>query len=157
MDEPLGYVMEPTDYRILQQVMHRLFDYKILSPDERRDLANTMHVVLNLVMPWEEPTGEIWVQKHPQANPEMIGAIPYFLNEDDERGAVEQFRVKYVGGWHPLPNFTMLPNGNLKYPGDPITHLLYETKLRDEIIRVYEHAWVAVIQPDGSFEVSRMD
>jgi hypothetical protein len=51
----------------------------------------------------------------------------------------------------------MLKNGNIKYPGDPQNKLLFEAKLRDETIRVYEHAWVAIAQPDGSFEIARMD
>ena len=35
--------------------------------------------------------------------------------------------------------------------------VLAVTRLRDETILLYEMDWVAVIQPDGAFEVSRMD
>jgi hypothetical protein len=101
----------------------------------------------------------IWKMLHPQAKPEMLGFIPYFLDEDDPRPAREQFDTAYHhgGGWRPFAGFEMLPDGNLNYPGDPPVLVLAETKLRDETIRFYEHSWVAVIQPDGSYEISRMD
>jgi hypothetical protein len=101
----------------------------------------------------------IWIQKHPQASIEMLGFLPSFISEEDPRPAREQFNTNYghAGGWSPFQGFTMLPNGNLKYPEDPETRLLWETKLRDETIRFYEHAWVAIIQPDGSHEICRMD
>lgn len=98
-----------------------------------------------------------WTLKHPQATFEMLGFIPSFLDDNDPRPAKEQFNANYVGGWNPFPGFTMQPDGTLSYPSDPPTRLLAETKLRDEIIRFYEYAWVAIIQPDGSFEISRMD
>lgn len=90
---------------------------------------------------------------------EMLGFIPDFLSEADPRSAREQFNANYshAGGWKPFKGFTMLKNGNLKYPGDEPTRLLAETRLRDETIRFYQHAWVAVIQTDGSYEICRMD
>jgi len=101
----------------------------------------------------------IWIMKHPKATPEMLGFIPQFLNEGDTRPAKEQLDSNYGhgGGWSTFTGMTMLPNGNLSYPGDPPYELLAETRLRDEVIRFYNYAWVAIIQPDGSFEVSRMD
>jgi hypothetical protein len=98
-----------------------------------------------------------WFARHPQVTPEMLGIIPSFLNPDDPRPAAEQFHEHYIGGWRNMPGFTILPNGNLSYPGDPPTQLLAETRLRDEIIRVYDHSWVCIIQPNGSYEICRMD
>jgi hypothetical protein len=99
--------------------------------------------------------------KHPRATREMLGYIPNFLDESDPRGAVEQLHENYMhgGGWHPYEGFTMLPNGNLKssFPEDPDTQLLAEIQFRHEVVRVYQHAWVAVVQPDGSYAVARMD
>jgi hypothetical protein len=97
-----------------------------------------------------------WTMIHPEATFEMLGYIPYFLSENDPRPAREQFNERYVSGWRSIPGFTMTPNG-LKYPGDPLTPLLAETRLRDEIIRFYQYAWVAIVQPDGSYEICRMD
>lgn len=99
----------------------------------------------------------IWKMKHPEATIEMLGFIPSFLSEEDPRPARAQIAEKYVSGWHPIRGFSMLPNGDLYYPSDPPTMLLAEATLRNETIRFYEHAWVAVIQEDGSFEVARLD
>ncbi len=99
----------------------------------------------------------IWVMKHPQATIELLGYIPSFLSENDPRPARKQFDDAYIGGWTPFKGHTMLSNGNLAYPGDPETPLLAETKLRDEVIRFYESSWVAIVQPDGSYEIARMD
>jgi hypothetical protein len=100
-----------------------------------------------------------WTLKHPKATFEMLGYIPLFLNEAMPGTAREQLHHNYAhgGGWQPFNGFTMLPSGNMKYPGDPETQLLAEARLRNETIRVYTHAWVAIVQPDGTFEVARMD
>jgi hypothetical protein len=101
----------------------------------------------------------IWVAKHPAANEGHLGLIPTFVSDEDPRPAREQFDQNYgfAGGWQPFAGFKMLGNGNMKYPDDPPTRLLFEAKLREETIRVYESAWVAIIQPNGEFEVCRMD
>lgn len=98
----------------------------------------------------------MWVQKHPRATADMLGLLPTLVSDTDPRGAREQFNTNYQGGWDPFPGFTRTPQG-LKYPGDPPMPLLAEAKLRDELIEFYDCAWVAVVQPDGSFEVCRMD
>ena len=102
-------------------------------------------------------TDVIWIAKHPQFRPAMLGFIPSFLSEDDPRPAAEQIAARYVGGWMPFHGFRMLPNGDLAYPGDAPTQLLAETKLRDETIRFYDSAWVAIVQPDGTHEIARLD
>lgn len=101
----------------------------------------------------------VWVPKHPRANPEMLGYIPDMISDHSPLSAREQFDDNYRqgGGWRPFKGHTMLPNGDLSYPGDPPTKLLYETKLHKETIRVYDCSWVAIIQEDGSYEVARMD
>lgn len=101
-----------------------------------------------------------------------IGFIPEFLSEADPRGAVDQFKSNYCGGWLDMTvgigGFTAFDDFNkLKYPGDPPLHALAETTLhggvyadkdrRPERIVVYESAFVAVIAEDGSFRVSRLD
>lgn len=91
--------------------------------------------------------------------PDALGFIPMFLSEHDPRPAAEQFNDAYAhgGGWRPFHGFTVLPSGSLQYPGDPPMRPLAEAKLRDEVIRVYDYAWVSITQPDGSVEISRMD
>ncbi len=101
----------------------------------------------------------IWIARHPQFDPEMLGLIPAFLDEADPRPAREQIDENYRhgGGWSPQPKFKMLPDGNLSYPGDPPLLLLAETRLRDELIRFYDLSYLAIVQPDGSFEAARLD
>lgn len=94
-----------------------------------------------------------------RASPDHIGSIPDMLDAEDPRKAAEQLDIGYAhgGGWSPTPGFTMDDSGHLKYPGDPPLAPLAAIPFREEIVLIYEHSIVAVIQPDGSFEVSRMD
>jgi hypothetical protein len=102
--------------------------------------------------------GLAWVPLHPQAQFEMLGYIPTFLSVDDSRPAAAQIQSNYpFGDWSPFPGFTLLATGNLKYPGDPPTQALWETKLREELITFYQHAWLRITQPDGTWEVCRLD
>ncbi len=99
-----------------------------------------------------------WELLHPRMAHEHLGFIPGFLDEDDPRPAKEQFNERYVfGGWQPFQGHKLQADNTLKYPGDPPMRALAQTKLRDELIILYEGEWVAIIQPDRSFEVSRMD
>jgi hypothetical protein len=88
----------------------------------------------------------------------MLGYIPGFLDETDPRPAREQIDTNYAqgGGWRPTQGFERTLQG-LKYPGDPPMALIAVTALRDELIEFYDCQWLLILQPDGSFEVSRMD
>lgn|SRR5215472_12346674 len=99
----------------------------------------------------------LWVQLDPRAHPDHLGFIPSFLSEHDPRPAAEQFRENYIGGWTSFKGFKLLPNGTLKYPGDPFIPPLFKSQLRDETITVYAHAWVMITQADGTWEVARLD
>lgn len=90
-----------------------------------------------------------------------LGLIPTFLAPSSSLPAREQLDYAYShgGGWRPLNDvFTLGEDNQLisKYD-EPDLHPLAQTKLRDEEIFFYDHAWVVIKQPDGSFEVSRMD
>jgi hypothetical protein len=99
------------------------------------------------------------IQRHPRATPDHMGIIPDMLSWANPKPAAEQLNDGYGhgGGWHPQPGFALETDDSLKYPGDPWLIPLFEILLRDERIIVYEHGIVAVIQPDRSFEVCRMD
>lgn len=91
---------------------------------------------------------------------DMLGLIPSFLNEADERPAREQLDACYGhgGGWRPFPGFIVnAATRTLLYKDDPPLHWVAATSLREETIVIYQHAWVMVIQPDNSYEISRMD
>lgn len=103
-----------------------------------------------------------------------VGLIPEFLSDTDPRTAVEQINERYAhgGGWFDLKvggkGFKIVGVDELLlYPGDPPLHKLAEAVLHGdhvpgnnpprERIVVYEAAFVAIHQPDGSFRVSRLD
>lgn len=91
---------------------------------------------------------------------EYLGLIPFMISENDPRPAREQFDENYQhgGGWKSFKGFEMLSNGDMQYDGDfTPTRLVAEAQFRNEVIRLYESSWVAIVQQDGSFEVSRMD
>ena len=92
---------------------------------------------------------------HPDVS---LGCVPSFLSDQDQSPAREQFNKNYhFGGWRPFDGFELGPDNSLCYRGDPPLEPLAQYKLRDELIIFYSYAWVAIIQPDGSFEVCRMD
>lgn len=89
-----------------------------------------------------------------------VGFIPQFFSEDNPASAKEQLNKAYAhgGGWCPFEGFTFnAEKRELIYPNDPPTRALAEGKLRDETIIVFEHAWVVILQTDGSWEVARID
>lgn len=90
----------------------------------------------------------------------FLGIIPLMLSEVDPRPAKDQLHSGYLhgGGWRPFEGFTLDPETlDLNYPGDPPTKAAARITLRDETIVVYEHAWVMILQKDGSYEIARMD
>lgn len=104
-------------------------------------------------------THPTWEMLHPAMSYDNLGYLPQFLSIEDERSAKEQLHDNYAhgGGWFPFKGFKMIEGNALKYPGDPAYHPLAKTTLRDETIFFYPHAWVAIVQKDGSYEVARMD
>lgn len=92
---------------------------------------------------------------------EMLGTIPEMLSADDPGGAVEQIDRAYKdigGGWRDFSGFTLnAERGTLSYPGDRPRLLIAEAKLRDERILFFNGAWIAVVQPDGSFRAACID
>lgn len=99
-----------------------------------------------------------FTMKHPRATVDMLGLIPDFLSTDNPRSAREQIDANYRhgGGWRPFKGFKMTARG-IEYPGDPPMPLLAEASLRNETIRIYDCAWVAIVQPDGTYEIARLD
>ena len=101
----------------------------------------------------------VWELLHPQFHGAELGLIPGMLDDQDPRSAREQLDAGYRhgGGWLPVRGFTMGEDLTLHYPGDPPYRALARCALRMERIVFYPLAFVAIIQPDLSFEVCRMD
>jgi hypothetical protein len=89
---------------------------------------------------------------------EEWGLIPDFLDDDDPRSAKEQFNDRYVAGWEPFEGFTFdVETGMLSYPGDPPMKPISIMLFRQELILLFDFAWVMIVQPDKSWEICRMD
>lgn len=98
-----------------------------------------------------------WELVHSRATYDMLGYVPDLLVAGDERPAREQFNERYeFGGWAAIP-FTMLDSGSIKYPGDPALPPIAQRMLGKERVVAFPSALFAIIQPDGSFEVGRLD
>jgi len=96
----------------------------------------------------------------PRMTTAHLGLLPEFFNPLDPRPAKEQIDQNYAhgGGWSPMAGFKFdVVSLKLSYPGDPPMRPLAWAKLRDELIIFYDHSWLAIVQPDGSYEVSRVD
>jgi hypothetical protein len=105
--------------------------------------------------------------KHPQSTLEALGAIPTYISTDDPRPAREQFDAHYAfaGGWQPFKGFDLVdgvlhsnrPDNPEDGPPDEPLEPLSQFRLREELVRFYRHNWISIEQPDGSFEVARLD
>jgi len=102
---------------------------------------------------------------------EWLGLIPAMMSANDPTPVAEQVDANYQhgGGWRPLEGWNMDEDYTLTYKdysesedGDPPLKPLFQAEHDRgggvmEKVFFYDSAWVNVVQPDGSFEVSRMD
>lgn len=93
-----------------------------------------------------------------QSWPEVWGIIPTFIDPADRRTAKAQIAENYVGGWSPFKGFRFDPNENsLTYPEDEPMFPIDARMFRDELLMIYDSAWVVILEKDGKWEVSRLD
>lgn len=101
-----------------------------------------------------------WELLVPGMTEDHLGLLPFMLDENDPASAREQFDRNYQhgGGWRSSSlRFQLTEDDWLLYSPDPPLPPVARTRLRQESIVLYPHAWVAIIQPDRSFEACRMD
>ena len=99
----------------------------------------------------------VWAIVDDRYTADILGELPAFLDEMDTRPAAEQIGERYQGGWDSFKGFTMGDYDALKFPGDPPLYPIALTALRGEWIVLYPASFVAIIQPDRSFDVARID
>lgn len=104
----------------------------------------------------------MWKKLDKNANARLLGYIPDIITELDERPVREQVADRYAhgGGFSPFGVGDWKLNSDTKtiqYPGDPPYKPLFSTQIRDEMVVLYDHSIVAVIQANGKFDVIRMD
>lgn len=104
--------------------------------------------------------GLTWQSPHASCTVDHLGMLPSFVSAVDERPAKDQINVAYAhgGGWHgstdrfrlnqskPIPSLR-----SIQYP-DESFRLIAQVQLRDELIMLFENAWVA-IKKSGQDEV----
>lgn len=89
---------------------------------------------------------------------DVLGFLPDMLDSFDPRPAREQFDEHYHGGyWNTPAECRIDREGVMYYPGDHPQRPLAGTRLREELILLYPAEFVAIVQPDGSFVIQRMD
>lgn len=103
-----------------------------------------------------------WQMLHPRATLGVLGYIPYWLHAEDPDPAWKQIHKNYShgGGWRSSKDIWedyYIHGDTLHYPGDPPLHPIAKTKLRDETILFYPHAWIVIKQSNGDWDVARID
>ena len=90
---------------------------------------------------------------------QTLGALPDMLDANDPAPAREQLDRGYRngGGFRALSGCYLGADDVLHFPGDRPYRPIAEMRMRDERILIFEGSFVAVIAPDRSFEVARMD
>lgn len=103
----------------------------------------------------------MWELLHPDMTPDHLGFLPHILDSFDPRPTAEQIEDKYAhgGGWRPYGQgaWALDDDRTLHFPNDQALKPIARTFIREEQVYLYDHAVVAVVQPDGSFDVVRLD
>ena len=99
-------------------------------------------------------------------NPQCVGYLPQIFLEDDPHTAQEQANTNYAhgGGWVSFMNkgFQLAGSADKKfyltYPGDPKTHELSRTTFHNQLLVMFEHSWVGIIEADNTLsDIARID
>ena len=93
-------------------------------------------------------------------NENMAGDLRFFANENSDTPLNKQINKAYSfgGGWNPLNGFEFnQETKGIKYPGDPELLPLAVATFKEQQVYLYHYSWVAIVNPDKSFEVSRVD
>jgi hypothetical protein len=103
-----------------------------------------------------------WIQLDNRLHPADLGFLPEILLPEDKRPVREQLNDRYAhgGGYRPfsgkfrLDRMTMI----LRYPGDPPFRPGAMIQIGDEKVFFYpQGAWLLILQPNGDWEVTRVD
>jgi hypothetical protein len=108
-----------------------------------------------------DPTGHYVNRGADQATLlQACGYLPLFMVPHDPRSAKDQLTESYgFGELLPAPpGLKFNPETQtMTYPGDPEMYPFALLKLRKEKVYIYPHAWVCIVQEDGSYFTTRMD
>lgn len=90
-----------------------------------------------------------------------LGFLWDILIPEDERKVKDQLNDRYAhgGGYRPFKGFKLdRMTMTLHYPGDPPFKPAAMTTIGDEQVFFYPSgAWLLILQPNGDYEVTRVD
>lgn len=103
-----------------------------------------------------------WGLVHPHANCDMVGYIPSFIDNSSDVPLIEQINAEYISGWHKSDQpWKRDLKSNTMWACDedqPFRMIArYHHKPTGEYLEFYESSFTAVVKPDGTFEVARLD
>jgi hypothetical protein len=99
-------------------------------------------------------------------NEEAAGMLPEILRPDDPRPVKEQLNDRYShgGGFMASKGFTFKKEGDkaiLSYEIEDDDPEIYQewsrSKVNDEELYLFDASFMAIVQPDGTYEVTRVD
>ena len=102
----------------------------------------------------------MWKLYNDQFKKEYLGLLPEIIQSTDPLPVREQIAEHYAhgGGYSPMDGWTLdTASNNISYPGDEPLIPRASLLVRDELVIVYDYAFVAIIQKNGDFAVQRMD
>jgi len=106
-------------------------------------------------------TPHIWIGLDPQFHPDDLGHLCDIILPDDERPVKDQLNDRYAhgGGYSPLPGFKLdRMTMSIRWPGDPPLRPSAMTMIGAEKVFYYHYGcWLLILQPDESYEVTRVD
>ncbi len=88
------------------------------------------------------------------------GFMPDWLKTcPEETDLAEHLNTCYAhgGGWRAFKGFELQEDNSLQYPDDPAYPPQATFTVGADTVCMYQHSWVAIIKPDRSYEVCRMD
>lgn len=96
-------------------------------------------------------------------HPDMLGLIPSFVQDGDERPVIEQINERYAhgGGWRDMEGMVIDLDGSgaLVGPSGSRFALIGATiyPSHDTLMLVFESGMTAVVAADASYRVARLD
>jgi hypothetical protein len=91
-----------------------------------------------------------------------MGAVPWFFDDEDPRPAAEQLNERYAhgGGFRPWGKEKWKLDAKaltIKWPGEKAMKPRAKATLHTDTLVFYDHAILAIIHEDGTFDVTRVD
>jgi hypothetical protein len=101
-----------------------------------------------------------WELVHPRATFDMLGYVPGFIDISSDAPLRDQINAGYVSGWHrSASEWVRISNTLQGHPEDPPFPMIarYRHQPTGELLEFYTSCYTAIVQPDGTFEVARLD